>query len=205
MMTTRNLEDKRRKTRGYNHAEWETKRNFLRWLLRVIGLPLLARVDSVEGVENVPTVGSAIIMINHISFIDPFIVANPLPRNLVALAKMDVCDDPVVGVIPNLLGVIPLKRKEVDRQAVQRCLEVVRAGEMILMAPAGTRGPALRRGVAGIPYLASRSGAPVVPVAVNNTDGFPALRFTKRWNQPGGTVQFGRPFRYHRDLRRAKA
>jgi 1-acyl-sn-glycerol-3-phosphate acyltransferase len=204
-MTTSSLENKRRQTGGYNHAEWETKRNVLRWLLRVIGLPLLARVDSVEGVENVPTEGSAIIMINHISFIDPFVVANPLPRNLVALAKVEVYDYPIVGIIPKLLGVIPVKRDEVDRQAVQRCLEVLRAGEMILLAPEGTRGSALRQGREGVAYLASRSGAPVVPVAIDGTDGFPALRGTKRWRQPGGRVRFGRPFRYHADLRRAKA
>ena len=203
-MAARSLEDKHQSASGYNHAEWETKRNVLRWLLRVIGLPLLARVDSVEGVENVPTEGSAIIMINHISFIDPFVVANPLPRNLVALAKVEVYNYPVVGIIPKLLGVIPVKRNEVDRQAVQSCLEVLRADEMILLAPEGTRGPALRQGLEGVAYLASRSGAPVVPVAVDGTEGFPALRFTRRWRQPGGRVRFGRPFRYHPDLRRAK-
>ncbi len=204
-MTARSLDNQHRKTTGYNHAEWETKRNFLRWLLRVIGIPLLVRVDTVEGIENVPPEGSAILMINHISFIDPFIVAEPLPRNLVALAKVEVYDYPVVGIIPKLLGVIPVKRDEVDRHAVQSCLEVLRAGEMILLAPEGTRGPALRQGLEGVAYLASRSGAPVVPVAVNNSDGFPALRYTKRWRQPGSHVRFGRPFRFNADLRRAKA
>jgi 1-acyl-sn-glycerol-3-phosphate acyltransferase len=190
---------------GYNHAEWETKRNILRWLLRYVGLPLLARVDSVEGVENIPTSGSAIIMINHISFIDPFIVANPLPRNLVAMAKVEVYDYPVVGIVPRLWGVIPVRRGEVDRRAVQSALEVLRAGEIILVAPEGTRGPVLRQGLEGVAYLASRSGAPVIPVAVDKTDGFPALRFTKRWRQPGGHIRYGRPFRYHADLRRAKS
>ena len=204
-MTTSSLENKSAKKSGYNHAEWETKRNVLRWLLRVIGLPLMARVDSVEGVENVPTEGSAIIMINHISFIDPFLVANPLPRNLVALAKVEVYDYPIVGIIPKLLGVIPVKRGEVDRKAVQSCLEVLKAGEMILLAPEGTRGPALRQGLEGVAYMASRSGAPVVPVAIDGTDGFPALRGTKRWRQPGGRIRFGQPFRYHASLRRAKA
>ena len=87
---------------------------------------------------------------------------------------------------------------------MQSCLEVLRADEMILLAPEGTRGPALRQGLEGVAYLASRSGAPVVPVAVYGTEGFPALRFTRRWRQPGGRVRFGRPFRYHPDLRRAK-
>jgi 1-acyl-sn-glycerol-3-phosphate acyltransferase len=201
-MTTSSLE---KKNTSYNHAEWETKRNVLRWLLRVVVLPLLARVDAVEGVDNVPIEGSAIIMINHVSFIDPFVVANPLPRNFVALAKVEVYDYPVVGVIPKLLGVIPVKRNEVDRRAVQSCLEVLKAGEMILIAPEGTRGPTLRKGLEGVAYMASRSGAPVVPVAVQGTEGFPALRFTKRWQQPGGHIKYGRPFRYHTSLRRAKA
>jgi len=204
-MTTRSLDDQRRETSGYNHAEWETKRNILRWLLRVIGLPLLARVDSVEGVENIPTAGNVIIMFNHISFIDPFIVANPLPRNPVALAKVEVYDYPVVGIIPTLWGVIPVKREEVDRQAIQRCLEVLRAGEIILMAPEGTRNPTLRQGREGVAYLASRSGAPVIPVAVSGTKGFPALRYSKRWQQPGAVIRYGRPFRFHSNLRRAKA
>lgn len=204
-MTANRLEDKSRTKSGYNHQEWETRRNILRWLLKVVGLPLLARVDSIEGVENVPREGSAIIMINHISFIDPFVVANPLPRNLVALAKVEVYDYPVVGIIPKLLGVIPVKRDEFDRQAVQRCLEVLRAGEMILLAPEGTRGPALRQGREGVAYLANRTGAPVVPVAVTGTEGFPALRFTKRWRQPGGRVRFGKPFRFLPELRRANS
>ncbi|MFL7868423.1 MAG: hypothetical protein AB8I58_06315, partial [Anaerolineales bacterium] len=67
-MTAGSMERQHQNKSGYNHAEWETKRNFLRWLLRVVGIPLLAKVDSVEGVENVPTEGSAIIMINHVSF-----------------------------------------------------------------------------------------------------------------------------------------
>jgi len=204
-MTARSMENQHQNKSGYNHAEWETKRNFLRWLLRVIGLPLLAKIDSVEGVENVPSEGSAIIMINHVSFIDPFVVANPLPRNIVALAKVEVYDYPIVGIVPKLLGVIPVKREEFDRNAVQSCLEVLRAGEMILLAPEGTRGPTLRQGREGVAYLASRAGAPVIPVAVYGTEGFPALRFTKRWQQPGGHIRFGRPFRYKAALRRAKA
>jgi 1-acyl-sn-glycerol-3-phosphate acyltransferase len=195
----------RGKSSGYNHAEWETRRKILRWLLRVIGVPLFARVDLIKGIDNVPTEGSAIIMINHISFVDPFIVANPLPRNLVAMAKIEVYDYPIVGIIPKIWGVIPVRRGKADRRAVQSALEVLKAGEILLVAPEGTRGPALRQGLEGVAYLASRSGAQIVPVAVDNTEGFPALRFTKRWRQPGGKICYGRPFRYHADLHRAKA
>jgi 1-acyl-sn-glycerol-3-phosphate acyltransferase len=204
-MTAHSLDDSRRRTSGYNHASFEVRRQTLRWLLRVIGVPLLAKVDLVEGIENVPPAGQAILLINHIAFIDPIVVLHLLPRNIVPLAKVEVYNYPVVGIFPKIWGVIPVKREEVDRHAVQSCLEILRAGEIILVAPEGTRGPALKQGREGVAYLASRSGAPVIPVAIDGTEGFPALRFTHRWRQPGAHIRFGRPFRYHPDLNRSKA
>ena len=42
---------------GYNHADYENRRRFLRFLLKYIGFTLLAKLDSVEGIENVPASG----------------------------------------------------------------------------------------------------------------------------------------------------
>jgi 1-acyl-sn-glycerol-3-phosphate acyltransferase len=72
---------------------------------------------------------------------------------------------------------------------------------MILVAPEATRSPQLQEGKVGVAYLASRTGAPIIPVAIDGTVGFPALRFTARWRQPGAMIRFGRPFRYRLDLR----
>lgn len=183
----------------YNHARWELQRRFLRFLIRWIGFTLLARVDRVEGIENVPEEGPAILMINHIAFIDPIVVLHLLPRNIVPLAKIEVYDYPVIGIFPKIWHVVPVRREEVDRQAIRYALEVLAAGEIILVAPEGTRGPALKEGKEGVAYLASRSGAPVVPVAVQGTEGFPALRFTSRWKGPGADIKFGKPFRYKQE------
>ncbi|RPI83098.1 MAG: 1-acyl-sn-glycerol-3-phosphate acyltransferase [Chloroflexi bacterium] len=180
----------------YNHARWEPQRRFLRFLIRWIGFTLLARVDRVEGMENVPKTGPAILMINHIAFIDPIVVLHLLPRNIVPMAKVEVFSYPGIGIFPKIWHVIPVKREEVDRQAIRYALDILAAGEMILVAPEGTRGPALKEGKEGVAYLASRSGVPVVPVAIKDSAGFPALRFTSRWKGPGATVKFGRPFRY---------
>jgi 1-acyl-sn-glycerol-3-phosphate acyltransferase len=125
------------------------------------------------------------------------VVLHVVPRQIVPLAKIEVYDYPVVGIFPRLWGVIPVRREEFDRRAVQQVLDVLGAGEIVLVAPEGTRSPALTQGKEGIAYLASRSGAPVVPVAVDGTPGFPALRFfSPVWRQPGARVTFGRPFRY---------
>lgn len=180
----------------YNHQRLEFRRRVLRFLIKSIGFTLLARLDRVEGLENVPAQGPGIIMINHIALIDPIVVMHVLPRNIVPLAKIEVYNYPIVGIFPRIWQVIPVRREEVDRRAIQMALAVLRAGEMILVAPEGTRGPALQQGKEGIAYLASRSGAPVIPAALDGTTGQPALRFSSRWKEPGAVVKFGRPFRF---------
>jgi 1-acyl-sn-glycerol-3-phosphate acyltransferase len=189
----------------YNHAQHETRRRFLRFLIRWIGYNLLAKLDRVEGLENVPKEGPAILLINHIAFIDSITVLHVVPRNIIPLAKIEVYEYPVVGIFPRLWGVIPVRRDEVDRRAVQMILDVLRAGEIVLVAPEGTRHTELSEGKEGIAYLASRSGAPVVPVAIEGTPGFPALRFfSKRWRGPGAVVRFGRPFRFRPEYSHAR-
>ena len=189
----------------YNHNRLELQRRFLRFLIRVIGFNFLAKLDRVEGLENIPESGPAIVMMNHIAFVDSLVVLHVLPRNIVPLAKVEVYDYPIIGIFPRLWHVIPIRREEFDRAAIQQILEVLRAGEMVLVAPEGTRGTALQQAKEGVAYIASRSGAPIIPVAIDKTPGFPALRFTKRWRGPGVVVKFGRPLRYRSEYQRARS
>lgn len=198
-----------KKTSSYDHQSLEYRRHILRFLIRWIGFTMLAKLDRVEGLDNVPRQGAAILMINHIAFIDPIVVIHTLPRNIVPLAKIEVYNYPFVGIFPKIWDVIPVKREEFDRQAVQKVMNVLGAGEIVLVAPEGTRGPMLRQGKVGVAYLASRSGVPVIPVAITGTEGFPAFRFSisrskpNPWTQSGAVVRFGRPFYYLPELKRA--
>jgi 1-acyl-sn-glycerol-3-phosphate acyltransferase len=193
-MTENNIGSSVWSSRGYDHSRYEARRRLMRFLLRTIGFTLLAKIDHVEGVEKVPATGPAILMINHINFIDPFVVLNVLPRNIVPMAKIEVYSYPVVGIFPRIYGVIPVQREEIDRRAVQGAQDVLRAGEIILVAPEATRGPQLRRGKEGIAYLATRANVPIVPVAIDGTIGFPTFRLLPRWREPGANVRFGNPF-----------
>lgn len=193
---------KRTSHQTYNHASWELKRNILRFLLRTIGFTLLVRLEDIQGLENVPKEGPAILMINHIAFVDPIVVMHLVPRNIVPLAKAEVFDYPVINIFPRLWGVIPVRREEFDRGAVRLALEVLDAGEIILVAPEATRSPKLQQGKEGVAYLASRSGAPVVPVAIEGTQGFPSHPLSRRWKGEGVRARFGRPFRYRPELAR---
>jgi len=185
------------KLEPYDHGRWEARRRVLRWLLSQIGFRLLLKVERVDGLENLPAVGPAILMINHIAFVDPIVVLGCVPRNIVPLAKEEVLHYPLIGLLPHLWGVIPIRRGEVDRQALLRALQVLQAGEVILVAPEGTRSPRLRRGREGVAYLAHQSGAPVVPVAIDGTEGFPSLSPARR-RRPGAVIRLGRPFRFRR-------
>jgi len=186
----------------YDHSQYHTRRQVLRFLLRWIGFTVLVKKDEVLGVENVPAHGPAILMINHIAFVDPIVILGLLPRNIVPMAKIEVYDYPLVGVLPRIWGVIPVRREEFDRHAVQSALEVLHAGEIVLVAPEAHRAPALQLAKEGVAYLATRSNTPVVPVAVDGTEGFPSFPLLSRWRGPGFRIHFGRPFRFRVDSSR---
>lgn len=189
---------------GYDHASYRWRRGLCRFLLRTLGFTLLAKIDHVEGLEHIPPEGPGILLMNHIAYIDPIVLMHVMPRNVVPLAKVEAFAHPLEGFFPRLWGVIPVNREAVDRQAVKQALDVLAAGEIILVAPEGTRSPALQQGREGAAYMAGRSGAPIIPVAIDGTKGFPATPFSPRWKQPGARVRFGKPFRFVPTLQRAR-
>jgi 1-acyl-sn-glycerol-3-phosphate acyltransferase len=195
MLQTRSLQQTdESETKRYDHAVFARRRRILRFLLKWIGFTLLAKMDHVEGIENLPTDGPAILIFNHIAFIDSIVLLHVVPRYIVPLAKIEVYDYPIVGIFPKLWGVIPVRREEFDRRAVQQALQVLKAGEIVMLAPEATRGTELRQGKEGVAYLASRSGSPVIPAAMEGTKGFPALRGSAIWHSRGAVVRFGKPF-----------
>ncbi|HMK07642.1 MAG TPA: lysophospholipid acyltransferase family protein [Anaerolineales bacterium] len=179
----------------YNHRALEPQRRVLRWLIDNVGWRFLVHIARVEGRENFPLEGPAVAIYNHIAFVDPIVALGNLPRNVVPLAKVEAYSYPLIGIIPRLWAVIPVRRGEVDRQALAQARAVLAAGEVILVAPEGTRSPALIQAREGMALLADRSGAPVVPIAIEGTERFPT-RSLKTWRREGATVRIGRAFRF---------
>jgi 1-acyl-sn-glycerol-3-phosphate acyltransferase len=180
---------------NYDHDRLEGRRKILRWLIHQAGYRLLAKFGRAEDIENLPADGSAIVIFNHIAFIDPIVVLSVLPRNAVPLARHDVFGIPGWGIFPRVWGVIPVRRDEVDRGALRKALAVLEAGEVLLVAPEGTRHSSLQRAKSGLAYLALKSGAPIVPVAIEGTVGYPTLIVGRNDLAPI-TIRVGRPFHY---------
>lgn len=190
------LGQSRKKEFDYDMRDYRITRMVCRFLLKTVGFTLLAKIDKTRGLENVPASGPAILMINHIAFIDPVVVVHTLKRDVVPLAKREVYDLPFFGIFTKWWGVIPIHREGVDRNAIQKALSVLKAGELLLVAPEGTRSGQLQEAREGVAYLASRSGAPIIPTMVNGTEGFPTIPFSKRWWGEGAELVFGKPFKF---------
>lgn len=139
---------------------------------------LPVRVE-IEGLENVPREGPAIVAANHRSYLDGPILAaigSWRGRKLRFLGKREIFDAPVVGHLARAGGQIPVDRGTGSIKPLKEALDALERGEAVAILPQGTipRGedffdPVLT-GKPGVARLAVESGAPVVPVALWDTE-----------------------------------
>ncbi len=126
----------------------------------------ICRVDDSQLV-HVPERGPLIIVANHVNFLEvPLLFTHLQPRPVTGFAKAETWDNPAMALLFNLWGAIPLERGEADKGALQRALAALEAGQILAVAPEGTRSGhgRLGRGHPGIVLLALRSGAPLLPI-----------------------------------------
>jgi 1-acyl-sn-glycerol-3-phosphate acyltransferase len=135
---------------------------------------LLLRVQ-VTGLEHMPTSGPVILVINHVNFIEPLLLYVLLPRQVTALAKAELWGNPISRWVAQSWGSIPIRRGELDLNAIRRALQVVQQGGVLGVAPEGTRSHhgRLQRGRPGVTLLALRTPDTVIlPVAVYGQEQF---------------------------------
>lgn len=128
---------------------------------------LLCRVDDAD-LAKVPRHGPLILVANHINFLEvPLVYSHLMPRPVTGFAKAETWDNPLMAWLFDLWGAIPIRRGEVDLEALRRALSALEAGKILAVAPEGTRSGdgRLRRGRPGVVLLALRSGAPLLPLA----------------------------------------
>jgi len=122
----------------------------------------------VEGRENFPTSGKTIVYANHISAIDPVVIACVLPRKISFMAKIEIFKNPILAWIFRKAGVIPVKRGKADISAIKSSLQVLNKGGVFAIFPEGTRSKdgQLQEFSHGIASIAHRSKAKIIPVAI---------------------------------------
>lgn len=125
----------------------------------------------IEGLENVPPEGAYLIITNHLSGLDPFLIGIPIDRTLYCLAKIELYQNAFLTWILNSLGLIPLDRSSNDISAMRIVLRLLRNGEAVGLSPEGTRSPTgdMLPFTDGATKLALHAQVPILPVALHGT------------------------------------
>ena len=179
------------------------------WFLKFLAIgPLLKLVFRpwAEGVENVPREGSAILASNHLSYSDWLFMPIAIPRRVTFVAKAEYFESPgLKGWLQKKFfagsGQVPIDRTSGSAAAgaIKTQLRLLSEGDVCGIYPEGTRSHdgKLYRGRTGVARLALESGAPVIPVAVINTDVVaPPGKVFGTFARPG--VRFGTPLDFSR-------
>lgn len=181
----------------------------LYWALKwFVFLPVIRVVFRpwIEGKENVPSSGPAILVSNHISAGDTFLIPALIPRRLTFPAKAEAFAG--TGIRGRVLkwflegvGMLPMDRSggRASATSMTEVLGVLDRGDLLGIFPEGTRSPdgRLYKGKTGVARLVLQARVPVLPVGVVDTEfvhlpvlGIPVMR------RPG--VRIGRPIDFDR-------
>jgi len=139
-------------------------RLIFKWFFRV----------SVTGTEALPAHGGYLLAVNHLSRLDPPLIFALIDRDdVTALVADKYQKHPFFRWIIQIVDGIWINRGEADLSALRQARDYLRGGGVLGIAPEGTRSRtgALIRAKTGTAYLADKSGVPVIPAAINGTDG----------------------------------
>lgn len=164
----------------------ETLKSIMRFLLRH-----LTRLEFV-GVEHIPTTGPLLVATNHLSRVDiPVLFVVPVREDLTALVADKYKRYPLFRWFTNTAEGIWLDRTKADFSAFKASFELLKQGKALGISPEGTRSETgqLLEGKSGTVLLASKAGAPVVPVAITGTED--AIKKLLRFQRPKITARFG--------------
>ncbi|MDB5945151.1 MAG: glycerol acyltransferase, partial [Ramlibacter sp.] len=148
----------------------------------------------IEGEENIPLSGAAILVSNHVSFVDAVLLMAASPRPIRFLMDHRIFKVPVLGWLFRLAKAIPIAPRAEDPAAYEAAFEaaaqVLRDGDLLGIFPEGgiTQDGTLQEFKGGIMKILERQPAPVIPMALTNLWG----SFFSRIEQRGAMV---RPFR----------
>ncbi|CAN5903897.1 N/A [soil metagenome] len=121
----------------------------------------------VEGIEHIPLTGPLVLVANHVNALDALLMFGYVPRRMSSFVKASLRDQPVVGwFVREMLDAIWVTRGAGDEAALAEAIRVVTGGGALAIKPEGTRSrtSVLREGQNGAAFIASQTGAVVIPV-----------------------------------------
>jgi 1-acyl-sn-glycerol-3-phosphate acyltransferase len=166
----------------------------LRGLARVI-LRLTCRL-TVTGLDRLPARGGFLLASNHVSYLDPVVIAATASRQLEFIARDDLFRVGWLGWFLRCMRVVRISQQETF--GLRSVIHLLRSGRAVVIFPEGglQMTGALGQPHPGAAWLAARAGVPVVPVLVRGT--FEAMPPKTVRLRPGANIRvaFGAPIQY---------
>ncbi len=167
---------------------------FIAWVVSRMGYRF-----RLQGDEHIPTTGAAILVCNHVSFVDAVLLMAASPRPIRFIMDHNIFKVPLLGWMFKLAKAIPIAPRAQDPKAYEAAFDaaakVLKDGELLCIFPEGgiTKDGTLQEFKGGIMKILERTNqqglvVPVVPMALTNLWG----SFFSRVEQGGAMV---RPFR----------
>lgn len=161
----------------------------------------------VQGLENIPEEGAAILASNHLSFSDSIFLPVKVPRKITFLAKSEYFTGKGIrgkatAAFFRGAGQVPVERTggNASTAAIETGVRILREGNLLGIYPEGTRSPdgRLYRGKTGVARMALEAQVPVIPIAMMNTDKVqPIGRTRPNFNVEVG-IKIGKPLDFSR-------
>lgn len=167
----------------------------VRFIIRVL-MRLIADIE-IHGLEKVPD-GNLIGAANHLGRLDTAALLAVIDREDIIMPVAEKYKNHwLFGPIGRAANAIWLNRFEADFSALREILARMKEGGLLVIAPEGTRSKteALQEAKLGVAFLASKSGFPVVPVAVTGTEDRLIAENIKKFRRSKIVVRVGKPYK----------
>ena len=168
-------------------AAWLARRTLARLLL-LAALHSVYRIR-VRGLERLPE-GGALLVANHLSFVDALLVGAALPRTPAFLMHRSFFRVPLVAGFARMMETIPVASEDAPAEkaaSLARAAELARAGRLVCIFAEGgiSRSGVLLPFRRGLETIARDAGVPIVPVALDRVWGsvfsFSGGRVFRKW------------------------
>lgn len=135
------------------------------WLL----FKILFRFEII-GNENEIFDEKLIVASNHLSNLDPPVIAGALKRDVHFLGKIELFKNPILSWYIRQHNTHPVKRGKGDAGAIRTCIKVLNEGNALTVFPQGSRGRDWAKAGDGVAFLAKKTGAKVLPLRIYGSD-----------------------------------
>lgn len=145
-------------------------RCFARFLIGML-VRVLFRCQ-VIGRQNIVSKGPMIVVANHPSLVDPPLVGTILRREAIFMAKDGLFKSRFSNWLLKALGAFPVNRSQLNREALKKAVEALNGNKVLVVFPEGGRSTEgqIKEALPGAALLASRYGAPILPIGVVGTE-----------------------------------